>query len=83
VVKVTKDELDPSPLSDIGRRIGVPTVDLLHDFRQLAPEERDSLYFPKNQHWTAQGHELAARIVASELRLKGLVPGRSDGQARR
>jgi len=77
-IKVTKGEDDPSPLADIGRRLGVATVDLLEPFRQLAPEERDSLYFPKNQHWTAEAHERAARIVAAELRLRGQVPGKSD-----
>src|SRR5215212_7967462 len=39
-IKVTKDETDPSPLVDIGRRLGVSTVDLLEPFRQMASEER-------------------------------------------
>jgi hypothetical protein len=80
LIKVTKDEPDPSPLADMGRRIGVSTVDLLDPFRQAAPEQRTSLYFPKNQHWTAEGHQMAARIVAAELRLRGQVPGRSYSQ---
>src|SRR5215212_7630621 len=78
LIKVTKGESDPSPLADIGQRIGVPTVDLLDPFRQVPPEQRGMLYFPKNQHWTVAGHELAARNVAAELRLRGLVPGKSD-----
>ena len=78
LIKVTKGESDPSPLTDIGQRIGVPTVDLLDPFRQVPPEQRGMLYFPKNQHWTVAGHELAARNVAAELRLRGLVPGKSD-----
>jgi len=78
LVKVTKDERDPSPLAEIGERLGVPTIDLLDQFRQGTPEQRDALYFPKNQHWTEEGHEQAARIVAAELRLRGLVPGKSE-----
>ena len=33
-----------------------------------------SLYFARDQHWTAAGHELAARTMADWLKGSGLVP---------
>ena len=65
-------------LVDLGSRLDVPTVDLLPQFKRASLEAVDSLYYPKDQHWTAKGHDLAARAVAAELRLRNLVPGRSQ-----
>ena len=78
VFQVTTDEEPVTPLTQIGRRLAVPTVDLLRSFKQETPAVRNELYFPKDQHWTAEGHDVAARIVAAELRQRGLVPGPSS-----
>jgi len=71
------EEADVTPILDLGRRINVPAIDLLPSFKREAHGADDPLYFPKDQHWTAGGHDLAARIVAAELRGKELVPGRA------
>ncbi len=62
------------PLMELGDRVGVPLVNLLSSFQQVPASLREDLYFPKNRHWTAEGHDLAARVVASELRQRHLVP---------
>jgi acetyltransferase AlgX (SGNH hydrolase-like protein) len=57
------------------------SIDLLPWFKREVPDAEHPLYFPKDQHWTAEGHDLAAQIVAAELRQRDLVPGRSyDGR---
>jgi hypothetical protein len=61
-------------LAEIGCRIDVPTVDLLEPLEEAARAGSDDLYFPKDQHWTAEGHDVAARTVAAELRQRALVP---------
>src|SRR5439155_13014907 len=42
-------ESTPSPLVNIGQRIGVPVVDLVEPFHQAGPDLREQLYFPKHQ----------------------------------
>ncbi len=65
----------PTPLRDIAGEVAVPALDLLDPFRSVPADLRERLYFEKNRHWTPDGHDLAARVVAAELRRLGLVPG--------
>ncbi len=50
-------------------RSGTPCLDLLPVFEK---GDRDTLYFPYDMHWTARGHAMAARAVASFLEARGL-----------
>ena len=61
-------------LAEIGRRLGVPVVDLLPELRRAEPDSRDGLFFRQNRHWTPEGHAVAARIIHAELRRLGLAP---------
>jgi hypothetical protein len=63
-----------TPLRDISQRAGLPVIDLLDPFRDAPEEQRERLYFEKNRHWTGDGHDLAARVVAAELQRLRLVP---------
>jgi len=76
--QITTADEPATPLADIGHRIGIPTVDLLEPFRHEEKAMGRELYFPKDQHWTAEGHDLAARIASAELRRWTLVPGRTS-----
>jgi lysophospholipase L1-like esterase len=79
---------DPRVLSDttlvdrlraLAAAEGATFIDLLDDFRARADE---ALYFPRDGHWTAAGHDLAARVLAADLERHGdLVPcGRRAGR---
>jgi len=48
------------------RRIGIPTIDLLPEFKKHpSPED---LYFDYDGHWTAAGHQFAAEVIHEKLR---------------
>jgi hypothetical protein len=49
---------------------GLTSIDLLEAFRDQAD---DVLYFPKDQHWTPRGSEVAGRAIADSLLGRGLV----------
>jgi len=59
------------------RREGVPTVDLFSVFRSARANDRGAetdapLYLARDTHWTPQGAQLAAQVVAAQLReMKG------------
>jgi hypothetical protein len=50
---------------------GIACIDLLPAFRAANPRGQALLYLPRDQHWTAAGHALAARTVASYILLNG------------
>jgi hypothetical protein len=55
-------------------RRGLVVVDPLPRFERASGDRR-SLRFADDHHWTARAHDLAARVLAEELREHGLVPG--------
>jgi hypothetical protein len=46
---------------------GIAWLDLLPGFREANPNGQPWLFLPRDQHWTAAGHALAARLVARNL----------------
>ncbi len=55
-------------------RAEIPHVDLLPIFRESAAQaEQPPLHFRYDQHWTADGHDLAAAAIAEFLLTEGLV----------
>ncbi|HWA16789.1 MAG TPA: hypothetical protein VG817_10155, partial [Gemmatimonadales bacterium] len=44
----------------MGRRIGVPVIDLLPDFRAQTARDTTSLYLEWDGHWNSRGHAFAA-----------------------
>lgn len=48
--------------------------DLLAGLREAAQQSEEPLYWARDQHWTAAGHEAAARLIAARLRSEGLIP---------
>jgi hypothetical protein len=46
---------------------GIAVLDLVDGFRSANPSGVPLLYLPHDQHWTAEGHAVAARLVASWL----------------
>ncbi|MFQ5666140.1 MAG: hypothetical protein ACE5I7_06865 [Candidatus Binatia bacterium] len=58
-------------LDTIGGKLAIPVVQLLLDFLGRNPE---SLYYKFDRHWTAKGHELAAKVLDRELRRLDVLP---------
>lgn len=50
-----------------GESAGVPVIDLLPQFHDWVRERGDTLFIKNDGHWTADGHRLAARVVAHRL----------------
>ena len=71
------DPMQPNTmLSGIAGRTGTPLLDLTPAFREEARRRGSApLYFARDQHWTAAGHQLAARQLAEWLKSTGLIPG--------
>ena len=54
------------------RSRGIPIVDLIPAFKAKATESDEILYLPADGHWSAAGHALAAREIATALARAGL-----------
>ena len=65
----------PTPIGAIGRDAGAQVVDLLEAFRAASASSPSPLYYPKDKHWTALGHDLTADHVAGELLGRGYLTG--------
>lgn len=50
-------------------------LDLLDDFRAANPAGVPRLYLPRDQHWSAAGHDLAAKKIAEYVSQEKLLPG--------
>jgi hypothetical protein len=54
----------------------IPFLELLSQFREAAG--RMQLYYPKDGHWNARGHHLAANLIFDWLLEEGLVPTETE-----
>jgi hypothetical protein len=70
-------------LAEIAERLGVAYLDLLPALRAAAATSpRDRLYFESDAHWTAAGHRVAGRALATFLaNVPGLAPTGCDAEA--
>jgi hypothetical protein len=50
------------------REQGIDCLDLLPHFRSANPEGTPRLYLLRDLHWSAAGHDLAARVIAGHAR---------------
>ena len=63
------------PLRIGSLELATPLLDLTPRFREVGRGRGAApLYFARDQHWTAAGHELAARTMADWLTGSGLIP---------
>jgi len=65
-------------VEDLMMKEGLEWIDLLEGLRKASrsdPILPVRLYWPRDQHWTPEGHEAAARLIFGRLELEGLVPG--------
>lgn len=65
---------------DVTERLGIPSVDLLPNFRRWMTEHGGALYLEGDGHWNVPGHRLATDVVASALMDRGLVPSGAVAQ---
>ncbi|MFN8634825.1 MAG: SGNH/GDSL hydrolase family protein [Chloroflexota bacterium] len=70
------DPLQPNKsLAGIAQRTAAPLLDLTQPFRDAGRARgAPALYYARDQHWTAAGHDLAARTLADWLKRSGLIP---------
>jgi GDSL-like lipase/acylhydrolase family protein len=74
IYEAVDSKLRTLPLRKISDRLGVQYVELLDAYQDQPDKVQKRLYFPRNLHWTAEGHALSAQIIATALRDRGLVP---------
>ena len=60
-------------LEEAAGRAGVRFLDLLPGMKNAAETDATPLYFAEDGHWTAAGHAVAARLIASYLHEHGLL----------
>lgn len=74
---VENPDRDLTPIVAIGQQAGAPVFELAEPFRAAAASSTEDLYYPKDRHWTALGHDLAADVVASALVNGGFIVPRA------
>jgi len=61
-------------MAKIAARRGIPLIDLLPILRQAQKSGDGPFFCPFDGHWTASGHEAAARAIEARLRALDLLP---------
>jgi hypothetical protein len=62
--RVVRDTVFQDRLAQFARREQLPYIDLLPAMRKRASSR---LYYEQDGHWTAAGHDVAARVISQEL----------------
>lgn len=60
-------------MKEFGEAEGIDVIDLLPSLRKWRADNRKELFFDRDEHWNQYGQRVAARLVAEELRRRGLV----------
>ncbi|MGE3272505.1 MAG: hypothetical protein AB7P40_27415 [Chloroflexota bacterium] len=63
-------------LADMLARLNITSLDLLPDFRRADNQIKDRLYYRRNAHWTAAGHEVTTDALYEFLTENGLTKPR-------
>ncbi|MFN8525094.1 MAG: hypothetical protein U0821_18515 [Chloroflexota bacterium] len=63
-------------MAEIAAREGLAALDLLPSLRRQAARSRQRLYYRVNAHWTALGHQVAARELYDFIQERNLLPPR-------
>ena len=63
-------------LQQIAARLSAPFLDLVPPLREAEDQGLGPLYYARDQHWTAAGHAVTARAIATFLRDELAVGGR-------
>jgi hypothetical protein len=71
-----------SQLQQIAARIDAPLLDLVPALRVANSQDQGSLYYERDQHWTAAGHAVAAQAIVRFLRERYAVGGEAVGARR-
>jgi lysophospholipase L1-like esterase len=61
------------------RRHDVPCVNMTGHFRKAAADSGELLHYPHDGHWTAAGHQLAARVLRTFLEEEELITMQKRG----
>jgi lysophospholipase L1-like esterase len=65
----------PRRCAEIAAEVGVPALDLTDGMARAALGRKGApFYFPRDRHFTPEGHDVAARLILEELRRRGMVP---------
>jgi hypothetical protein len=65
--RVMEDDRAAAQILAAAESAGAPVLALLDPFRASTSTFRETLYYPKDRHWTPAGHDLAAEYVAAAL----------------
>ncbi|WP_437938153.1 carbamoyltransferase N-terminal domain-containing protein [Sorangium sp. So ce341] len=63
--------------ADTARDLGCEHLDLLGELARLPFDERKRISFPIDPHFSPEGHEQVARVLARHIQDRGLLPARS------
>jgi lysophospholipase L1-like esterase len=66
-------------LAGILNELDIGNINLLPHFRNKVNDGPNSLYRRDDGHWNAEGHRIAAELVYSDLKKKGLLPTSNSG----
>lgn len=61
-------------MKDFGKRVGLPTIDLLPMFRDTKAKCKCSMFLKDDGHWNEAGHKVAADVVSTAILSSTWIP---------